>query len=152
LLGLACRRRGRSRRARSSPTACGAPLQHARQRRAFNSASAFASCGHAAGEPWTEMGYRHRHRFQCIPDGDRLTDKSLEGGDATAGVHWRVGRRGGVAGGSAGAAAGDAGDRISRTAFAGADPISPHGISQRAGRIRLCGGPQRGDRIPLGAR
>jgi hypothetical protein len=37
-----------------------------------------------------------QHRFQCIPDGYRLADKSLEGGDAMAGVHrgsWR-GRRG----------------------------------------------------------
>jgi hypothetical protein len=30
---------------------------------------------------------RHRTRFQCITDGYRLTRKSLEGGDATAGDH-----------------------------------------------------------------
>jgi hypothetical protein len=34
----------------------------------------------------------HRHRFQCVPDGNRLADKSLEGGDATAGVYRRVWR------------------------------------------------------------
>jgi hypothetical protein len=29
----------------------------------------------------------HQHRFQCIPDGYSLGDKSLERGDATARVH-----------------------------------------------------------------
>jgi hypothetical protein len=30
-------------------------------------------------------------RFQCVPDRYRLPDKSLEGGDATAGVHCGLG-------------------------------------------------------------
>jgi hypothetical protein len=33
---------------------------------------------------WARSG--RQHRFQCIPDGYRLADKSLEGGDETATV------------------------------------------------------------------
>ena len=48
-----------------------------------------------------------QHPFQCNPDGDRLADKSLEGEDATAGVHCGTRRSGDVAGlcGGSGASA-----------------------------------------------
>jgi hypothetical protein len=46
---------------------------------------------------------RLRRQFQSSLDRDTLP-KSLEGGDATAGVHSRAWKRGGVANGGAGAA------------------------------------------------
>jgi putative tryptophan/tyrosine transport system substrate-binding protein len=64
---------------------------------------------------------RHQHRLQCVPDGYRLADKSLEGGDETAGVHCGTRQRGSVAARGAGAAAGGAGDWVLSAQFADDD-------------------------------
>ena len=96
------------------------------QRMGFGCASAFASCGHVAlhalGQQWifTRPGPR-----AAVITGSNATRmaigcrKSLEGGDATAGVHRGARKHGGVASGGAGAATGNAGRRISEREDAG---------------------------------
>src|SRR5262247_3498258 len=70
----------------------------------------------------------------------------------TARIAGRTQRRGGLAAHGACAAAADAGDRIHERALAGGFRAPRRGVPSRPEGGRLRRGPERCDRVPLGAR